>query len=235
VRIGPPVPNPRKIIVAGGNYQSHVDEAAGKKNAPSPSEPLLIFKPSNTVIGPRDALIRPLQTQQLDYETEIAVVIGRGGRHISRENALDHVAGYMICNDVTARDMAFKDMALHPMFSQITRAKGIPTGAPTGPWIATKEEIPDPQNLDLRCWVNGELRQSGNSNEMIVDVRGLIEDFSKVVEFEPGDIIMSGTTTGCGAFQDPPVFLFEGDVIRMEITGLGVMETPVRDEMLRAR
>lgn len=235
VRIGPPVPNPRKIIVAGGNYQSHVDEAAGRKNAPFPTEPLLIFKPSNTVIGPRDALIRPLQTQQLDYETEIAVVIGRGGRHISRENALDHVAGYMICNDVTARDMAFKDMALHPMFSQITRAKGIPTGAPTGPWIATKDEIPDPQNLDLRCWVNGELRQSGKSDEMIVDIRGLIEDFSKVVEFEPGDFIMTGTTTGCGAFQDPPVFLFEGDVVRMEITGLGVLETPIHDEKIRAR
>ncbi len=230
VRLGPPVPSPRKIIVAGGNYQSHVDEAAGRKNAPSPSEPLLIFKPSNTVIGPYDSLVRPMQTQQLDYETEIAIVIGRGGRHISRENALDHVAGYMICNDVTARDMAFKDMALHPMFSQITRAKGIPTGAPTGPWIATKDEVPDPQNLDLRCWVNGELRQSGNSSEMIVDVRGLIEDFSKVVEFEPGDFIMSGTTTGCGAFQDPPVFLFEGDVVRMEITGLGVLETPIVDE-----
>jgi 2-keto-4-pentenoate hydratase/2-oxohepta-3-ene-1,7-dioic acid hydratase in catechol pathway len=230
VRLGPPVPSPRKIIVAGGNYQSHVDEAAGKKNAQSPSEPLLIFKPSNTVIGPNDNLVRPMQTQQLDYETEIAIVIGRGGRHISRENALDHVAGYMICNDVTARDLAFKDMAIHPMFSQITRAKGIPTGAPTGPWIATKDEIPDPQNLDLRCWVNGELRQSGNSSEMIVDVRGLIEDFSKVVEFEPGDFIMSGTTTGCGAFQDPPVFLFEGDVVRMEITGLGVLETPIVDE-----
>lgn len=234
VRLGPPVPKPNKIIVAGGNYQSHVDEAAGRKNAPAPSEPLLIFKPSNTVIGPNDALVRPMQTQQLDYETEIAVVIGRGGHHISVEDALDHVAGYMICNDVTARDLAFKDMALHPMFSQITRAKGIPTGAPTGPWLATRDEITDPQNLDLRCWVNGELRQSGNSEEMIVSVAGLISDFSHVVELEPGDFIMTGTTTGCGAFQDPPVFLFEGDVIRMEITGLGVMETPIVDEKPKA-
>jgi 2-keto-4-pentenoate hydratase/2-oxohepta-3-ene-1,7-dioic acid hydratase in catechol pathway len=231
VRLGPPVPQPPKIIVAGGNYQSHVDEAAGKKNAPSPTEPLLIFKPSNTVIGPRDALVRPRQTEQLDYETEIVVVIGRGGRYIPRERAYDHIAGYMIGNDVTARDMAFKDMALHPMFSQITRAKGIPTGAPTGPWLVTKDEIPDPHDLQLRCWVNGELRQDGNSKEMIVDVPGLIEDFSKVLEFEPGDIIFTGTTTGCGAFQNPPVFLFEGDVVRMEISGLGVMETPIRDEV----
>ena len=232
VRLGPPVPRPPKVIVAGGNYQSHVDEAAGRKNAPSPSEPLLIFKPANTVIGPRDALVRPAQSEQLDYETEIVVVIGRGGRRIAREDAYDHIAGYMIGNDVTARDMAFKDMALHPMFSQITRAKGIPTGAPTGPWLVTQDEIPDPHTLDLRCWVNGELRQEGNSNEMIVDIPGLIEDFSKVLEFEPGDIIFTGTTTGCGAFQNPPTFLFEGDVVRMEITGLGTMETPIKDEIV---
>lgn len=230
VRLGPPVPFPEKIIVAGGNYQSHVDEAMGMKNAPSPSEPIIIFKPSNTVIGPNDALVRPMQSQQLDYETEIGVVIGRGGRYISRENAYDHIAGYMICNDVTARDLAFKDVAVHPMYAQMTRAKGIPTGAPSGPWIATKDEIPDPHKLRLQCWVNGELRQDGNSDEMIVDIPGLIEDFSKIVELSPGDFIMTGTTTGCGAFQDPPSFLFEGDVVRMEITGLGVMETPVLDE-----
>lgn len=231
VRLGPPVPRPPKIIVAGGNYQSHVDEAAGRKNAPSPSEPLLIFKPPNTVIGPHDPLVRPVQTRQLDYETEIVVVVGRGGRWIPRHQAMEHVAGYMIGNDVTARDMAFKDMALHPMFSQITRAKGIPTGAPTGPWLATKDEIPDPHKLELRCWVNGELRQQGNSNEMIVDIPGLIEDFSKVLELEPGDIIFTGTTTGCGAFQDPPKFLFGGDLVVMEITGLGRMETPIVDEV----
>lgn len=231
VRLGPPVPRPPKVIVAGGNYQSHVDEAAGRKNAPSPSEPLLIFKPPNTVIGPHDPLVRPVQTRQLDYETEIVVVVGRGGRWIPRHQAMEHVAGYMIGNDVTARDMAFKDMALHPMFSQITRAKGIPTGAPTGPWLATKDEIPDPHKLELRCWVNGELRQQGNSNEMIVDIPGLIEDFSKVLELEPGDIIFTGTTTGCGAFQDPPKFLFGGDLVVMEITGLGRMETPIVDEV----
>jgi len=114
------VPRPEKIIVAGGNYRSHVDEAMGRKDAPIPSEPLIIFKPSNTVIGPHDNLVRPAQSRQLDYETEIAVVIGRGGRHISRHDAYEHIAGYMIGNDVTARDLAFKDMHLHPMYSQIT-------------------------------------------------------------------------------------------------------------------
>jgi 2-keto-4-pentenoate hydratase/2-oxohepta-3-ene-1,7-dioic acid hydratase in catechol pathway len=233
VRLGPPVPRPEKIVVAGGNYRSHVDEAMGKKDAPIPSEPLIIFKPSNTVIGPRDRLLRPPQSQKLDYETEIAVVIGRGGRNIARQNAYEHIAGYMIGNDVTARDLAFKDMHIHPMYSQITRAKGIPTGAPIGPWIATKDEIPDPHSLRLRCWVNGELRQDGTSSEMIVDIPGLIEDFSKVLEFSAGDIIFTGTTTGCGAFQKPPAYLFAGDVVRMEITGLGVMETPIADDVGR--
>ncbi|MFI1016393.1 fumarylacetoacetate hydrolase family protein [Streptomyces sp. NPDC020965] len=232
-RLGSPVPRPEKIIVAGGNYQSHVDEASGQKNAPSPTEPLLIFKPSNTVIGPHDALVRPAHSEQLDYETEIAVVIGRGGHRIAPEDAYDHVAGYMIGNDVTARDLAFKDMALNPMYSQITRAKGIPAGAPFGPWLATRDEIADPHRLRLRCWVNGELRQDGWSNEMIIDIPHLIADFSTVLRLSPGDIIYTGTTTGCGAFQNPPKFLFGGDVVRMEITGLGVMETPVADEVAR--
>ncbi|PRX46621.1 2-keto-4-pentenoate hydratase/2-oxohepta-3-ene-1,7-dioic acid hydratase in catechol pathway [Prauserella shujinwangii] len=229
-RLGPPVPSPEKVIVAGGNYQSHVDEAAGRKNAPSPSEPIIVFKPSNTVIGPNDALVRPRQSEQLDYETEIGVVIGRGGRNIPAERAYDHVAGYCIANDVTARDLAFRDVHLSPLFAQMTRAKGIPTGAPLGPWLVTKDEIADPHRLELRCWVNGELRQRGSSAEMIVDIPHLVEDFSKVIELSPGDVIMTGTTTGCGAFQDPPVFLEAGDVVRMEITGLGVMETPVVDE-----
>lgn len=229
-RLGSPVPFPEKIVVAGGNYQSHVDEAAGMKGAPIPSEPIIIFKPSNTVIGPYDALVRPRQSEQLDYETEIGVVIGRGGRNISLENAYEHVAGYCISNDVTARDLAFKDVHLNAMFAQMTRAKGIPTGAPLGPWLVTKDEVPDPHQLTLRCWVNGELRQDGSSDEMIVDIPHLIEDFSKIVELSPGDVIMTGTTTGCGAFQDPPSYLFAGDVVRMEITGLGVMETPVIDD-----
>jgi 2-keto-4-pentenoate hydratase/2-oxohepta-3-ene-1,7-dioic acid hydratase in catechol pathway len=231
VRLGPPVPKPEKIIVAGGNYQSHVDEAMHMKNAPSPSVPILVFKPSNTVIGPNDELVSPSISNAFDYETEVGVVIGKGGFQIKREDAYEHIAGYMITNDVTARDLAmFEDTKISPIYAQMTRAKGIPTGAPCGPWIATKDEIPDPHKLHLQCWVNGELRQDGWSSEMIVDIPGLIEEFSKIVELSPGDFIMTGTTTGCGAFQDPPVFLHGGDVVRMEISGLGVTETPVVDE-----
>jgi 2-keto-4-pentenoate hydratase/2-oxohepta-3-ene-1,7-dioic acid hydratase in catechol pathway len=227
VRLGSPVPKPEKVMVAGGNYQSHVDEAMGRKDAPSPSEPILIFKPSNIAIGPNDALVCPENSVQLDYETEIVVVIGRGGRDIPRERVYDHIAGYMIGNDVTARDMAFKDVAISPVYAQVTRAKGIRTGAPFGPWLATKDEIPDPHKLELRCWVNGELRQEGTSDEMIVDIPGLVSDFSKLMDLSPGDVIFTGTTTGCGAFQKPPRFLQHGDVVRMEISGLGRMETPI--------
>ena len=229
VRLGPPVTAPEKIIVAGGNYQSHVDEAAGMKNAPTPSEAIIVLKPSNTVIGPTDALKRPYNSEQLDYETEIGVIIGRGGSDIPLERAYEHVAGYCVSNDVTARDLAFKEVHVNPMFQQMTRAKGIPTGSPLGPWLVTKDEIPDPHDLQLRCWVNGELRQDGHSSEMIIDIPHLIADFSRAMELSPGDVIMTGTTTGCGAFQDPPVYLFEGDVVRMEISGLGVMETPIVD------
>lgn len=230
VRLGSPVPFPDKVLVAGGNYQSHVDEAMGMKNAPSPSEPIILIKPSNTVIGPYDAMVVPRQTEQFDYETEIGVVIGRGGRWIDVADAYDHIAGYVIANDVTARDLAFKDVHLSPIFAQMTRAKGIPTGAPLGPWLVTKDEIADPHDLELRCWVNGEPRQQGNSSEMIVKIPELVADFSRILELSPGDVIMTGTTTGCGAFQDPPAFLHGGDVVRMEISGLGVMETPVVDE-----
>lgn len=229
VRLGPPVSAPEKIIVAGGNYQSHVDEASGMKNAPSPSEPIICLKPSNTAIGHKDSLVRPHNSEQFDYEVEIGVIIGRGGRDIPLERAYEHVAGYCISNDVTSRDLAFKEVHINPIFQQMMRAKGMPTGAPLGPWLVTKDEIPDPHDLQLRCWVNGELRQDGHSSEMIVDVPHLIEDFSRAMELSPGDVIMTGTTTGCGAFQDPPVYLFEGDLVRMEISGLGVMETPVVD------
>lgn len=197
------------------------------KDAPTPSEAIIIFKPSNTVIGPKDSLKEPYNSKQLDYETEIGVVIGRGGSNIPLERAYEHVAGYCISNDVTARDLAFKEVHVNPMFQQMTRAKGIPTGSPLGPWLVTKDEIPDPHDLQLRCWVNGELRQDGHSSEMIIDIPHLIADFSRAMELSPGDVIMTGTTTGCGAFQDPPAFLRAGDVVRMEISGLGVMETPV--------
>jgi 2-keto-4-pentenoate hydratase/2-oxohepta-3-ene-1,7-dioic acid hydratase in catechol pathway len=226
-RLGPPVPKPEKIIVAGGNYQSHVDEASGKKNAPSPSEPLLIFKPSNTVIGPRDALIRPAQSRQLDYETEIAVVIGRGGHNIARDDAYDHIAGYMIGNDVTARDLAFKDIALSPLYSQITRAKGIPTGAPFGPWLVTKDEIADVQKLSMWLDVNGQRCQTGSTSTMIFTMAKCIAYLSTFLTLLPGDIVTTGTPPGVGLGMKPPKFLEVGDVMTLGIEKLGEQKQKV--------
>jgi 2-keto-4-pentenoate hydratase/2-oxohepta-3-ene-1,7-dioic acid hydratase in catechol pathway len=229
VRLGPPVPAPEKIIVTGANYQAHLDEASGVVGAPSSTQPLMYLKPSNTVAGASDPLVRPFLTEQLDYEVELAVVIGRGGRNIAKADVFDHISGYMICNDLTARDLVGRDAAIHPYFLQLTRAKGI-AAAPIGPWLVTKDEIPKPHELDIRTWVNGELRQSGNTRDMIFDIPAMVSDFSDALELSPGDIIMTGTTAGSGAAQSPPAFLKAGDVVRMEITGLGVMETPIVDE-----
>jgi 2-keto-4-pentenoate hydratase/2-oxohepta-3-ene-1,7-dioic acid hydratase in catechol pathway len=233
VRVGSPVPHPEKVIVTGANYQAHLDEASGFVGAPSSSQPLLYFKPSNTVIGATDDLVRPALTEQLDYEVELGIVIGRGGRNISKSEAPSHIAGYVICNDLTARDLIGRDAKIHPYFLQLTRAKGI-ASAPIGPWLVTPDEVGDAQALDIRCWINGELRQEGNTGDMIFDIPTMVADFSEALTLSPGDIIMTGTTAGSGAAQDPPAYLRAGDIIRMEITGLGVMETHVVEETVAA-
>ena len=231
VRLGSPVPNPEKVIVTGANYQAHLDEASGFVGAPSSSQPILYFKPSNMVMGAKDDLIRPALTEQLDYEVELGIVIGRGGRNIPKAQAAEHIAGYVICNDLTARDLVGRDAHIHPFFLQLTRAKGI-VGAPVGPWLVTPDEVGDAQRLDIRCWINDELRQEGNTRDMIFDIPTMVADFSEALTLTPGDIIMTGTTAGSGAAQNPPDYLRGGDVIRMEITGLGVMETHVREEVV---
>ncbi len=233
VRLGSPVPFPDKVIVTGANYQAHLDEASGFTGAPSSSQPILYFKPSNMVMGATDDLPRPALTQQLDYEVELGIVIGRGGRNIPKSEAAEHIAGYVICNDLTARDLVGRDAHIHPFFLQLTRAKGI-VGAPVGPWLVTPDEVGDAQQLDIRCWINGEPRQEGNTRDMIFDIPTMVSDFSEALTLSPGDIIMTGTTAGSGAAQNPPAYLRGGDVIRMEITGLGVMETHVVEETVPA-
>jgi 2-keto-4-pentenoate hydratase/2-oxohepta-3-ene-1,7-dioic acid hydratase in catechol pathway len=228
VRLGSPVPLPEKIIVTGANYQAHLDEVSGMK----PPRPLLYFKPSNMASGAGDDVMHPAITHALDYEVELAVVIGRGGRNIPKEKALEHVAGYAICNDLTARDLVGLDAAAHPFFLQLARAKGI-VQAPIGPWLVTADEVGDAQALDIRTWVNGELRQDGNTADMLFDIPTMIADFSEALTLTPGDVIMTGTTAGSGAAMTPPQFLRDGDVIRMEITGLGVMETRIVAEGAR--
>jgi 2-keto-4-pentenoate hydratase/2-oxohepta-3-ene-1,7-dioic acid hydratase in catechol pathway len=225
-RLGPPVPAPPSVIVIGGNFHSHVAEMSGMNGGVPPKEPIIVPKPTTNVIGPHDPVVKPAVTDELDYEAEMGVVVGRGGRHIGRAEALGHVAGYLNIQDMTARDQI-----LPPgepwMHVQMGRAKGFDGSSPCGPWLLTADEVEDPQDLDMRMWVNGELRQRGNTSDMVVDVAGLIESVSAVFRLRPGDILITGTPAGVGAKMDPPRFLRPGDHISMEITGLGKTDNPI--------
>jgi 2-keto-4-pentenoate hydratase/2-oxohepta-3-ene-1,7-dioic acid hydratase in catechol pathway len=173
------------------------------------------------VCGPHDPIIRPRETDQLDYEVELGVVIGRGGRRIEGDEAFDHVAGYVLAIDVTARDVALGAMGSSPMLLQITRGKGFPTFCPLGPWLLTADEIRHGEPLSLKLWVNGELRQDATTSEMLVDVPGVIASVSATMDLLPGDLILTGTPPGCGFDLDPPSYLEVGDRVRATITGLG--------------
>jgi 2-keto-4-pentenoate hydratase/2-oxohepta-3-ene-1,7-dioic acid hydratase in catechol pathway len=226
VRLGPPVPRPPTLIVIGGNFYSHVAEMSGMNGGQPPREPIIVPKPTTNVIGPHDAVVRPAVATELDYEAEMAVVIGRGGTGIGRAEALDHVAGYMNIQDMTARDQILP--AGEPwMHQQMGRAKGFDGSSACGPWLLTADEVADPQDLQVRMWVNGELRQDGNTSDMVVDVAGLIESVSAVFRLRPGDILITGTPAGVGAKMEPPRFLQPGDRISMAVTGLGKTDNPV--------
>jgi 2-keto-4-pentenoate hydratase/2-oxohepta-3-ene-1,7-dioic acid hydratase in catechol pathway len=229
-RFGPPIPRPEKILVIGGNYQSHVDEAKAITKGIAPSKPIIVFKPPSNIAGPFDPIVRPVGTSKLDYEGELCVVIGRGGRRIPRERAMQHVAGYMNGDDVGDREVMMGDGLEVGLYMQPTRGKGYDTFCPIGPWLVTRDEIDDPHDLSLRLWVNGELRQDFSTGELIVDIPRLIEDASSVMQLSPGDILLTGTGAGCGGLRKPPIYLQPGDVVRQEILGLGVMENPIIDE-----
>jgi 2-keto-4-pentenoate hydratase/2-oxohepta-3-ene-1,7-dioic acid hydratase in catechol pathway len=219
-RLGPPVPAPRALIVIGGNFHAHVQEMAGMNGGNPPLQPIIVPKPTTNVIGPYDPVVKPAVTEQLDYEAEMAVVIGAGGRNIGRANAMATVAGFMNIQDMTARDLILPKGEPW-MHVQMGRAKGFDGSSPCGPWLLTSDEVADPQNLEIKMWVNDELRQHGNTNDMVVDIPGLIESLSAVFPLRPGDVLITGTPAGVGAKMDPPRFLRPGDRIRMAIPGLG--------------
>jgi len=191
---------------------------------------MLFSKPGTSLGGPRDPVVRPVESKELDYECELAVVIGRGGRRITPDEALAHIAGYMIANDVSARDIFAREMHKSPVYTQVLRGKGCDTFCPTGPWLLTADAAPDPGEFRLRTWVNDELRQDGTTAHMVFDVPTLVSSVSDSITLRPGDIILTGTPAGVGSSLRPPVYLNPGDVVRMEISDLGVMATPIRDE-----
>lgn len=216
-RILPPISNPPKIVCLGLNYVDHAEE----QGATPSEEPRIFIKPRTTIRGPYDDVIRPSWVQQLDYECELAVVIGRRGKNIEAQKALEHVLGYMILHDVSARDIQYKD-------KQWTRGKSFDSFAPTGPWITTADDVPDPHDLAVKTLVNGELRQNSSTQKMFIKIPQVIEFLSKVMTLEPGDIIATGTPAGVGVWMKPtPKFLREGDVVEMSISSLGSLKNKI--------
>jgi len=224
-----PIRWPRKVICAGVNYRRHIREMGGEVPAEGWKPFFFLKPPTTTVIGPADAIIvHSAETARYDWEAELAVVIGTGGRDISREDALSHVAGYCVANDITARGHHKRravpaDAFVYDWFA----AKSVDGSLPMGPGITPAFGVPDPQDLRLRLWVNGELQQDESTSDMICTVAELVSAASEVLTLEPGDVIPSGTPSGVGAGRG--LFLRPGDVVRTTIDGLGTLENPVID------
>jgi len=217
-RLHAPIADPGKFICIGLNYSDHAAEA----NMPVPKEPPIFAKWSNAILDPGEPILRPRGSKQLDWEVELGVVIGKPARYVSRDKALEFVWGYTIINDASARDFQF-------ITSQWMAGKIFETAAPVGPYIADRAEVPDPHSLALKTFVNGAQMQNGNTKTLIFDVSYLVSYLSGLMTLMPGDLIATGTPPGVGAARKPPVFMNPGDVCRLEITGLGVLENPIKD------
>ncbi|WP_068676696.1 fumarylacetoacetate hydrolase family protein [Oceanobacillus sp. Castelsardo] len=211
-----PVPRPSKIICVGLNYKDHAEETG----RPLPEYPLLFPKYVNVVNGPNDPIVLPRVSKEVDFEAELAVVIGRSGRYISEESALDYVAGYTCINDVSTRDYQFHS----PQFGL---GKSFDTHGPMGPWLVTKDEIPNPHTLGIELKLGDEVMQSSNTKELIFTVEKLISYISEAITLEPGDIIATGTPGGVGLARDPQRFLQPGEVVTVKIEGIGEIANPV--------
>jgi 2-keto-4-pentenoate hydratase/2-oxohepta-3-ene-1,7-dioic acid hydratase in catechol pathway len=215
-----PLPRPGKVVAIGRNYREH----AAEEGVEPPAAPLVFAKWPSAVIGPgADIRWDPALTGQVDYEAELAVVIGRRARRVSTADALDHVLGYTCLNDVSARDLQFGD-------GQWVRGKSLDSFCPMGPAIVTSDEIADPQNLPIRCLVNDEVLQEANTSEMFFTVAEIVSHCSQAFTLDPGDVIATGTPSGVGAFRSPPRFLADGDRVVVEIDGIGRLENVCRLE-----
>ncbi len=218
-RLGAPVQRPPVFLGIARNYADHIAELGVER----PTRQTWFAKLSTCVVGPGDAIEVPFASVQVDYEGELGVVIGRRCRHVPHERALEVVAGYTVVNDVSVRDWqrATPTMLL---------GKGFDTHGPTGPWVVTADEVPEPQALRVRTWVNDELRQDGTTADMIFTVAEMIAHLSTVATLEPGTLLATGTPAGVGAATDPPRWLVAGDTVAVEVEGVGVLANPVIDE-----
>jgi acylpyruvate hydrolase len=216
VRLAPPIPDPTKVICLGLNYRDHAEE----QNKPLPERPMLFPKVPSALVGHGEAVVLPVDEPNVDHEVEFAFVIGRRAREVKAADAYKHMLGYTIMNDVSGRLAQGRE-------KQWLRAKGFETFGPMGPWIVTSDEIPDPHALELTCQINGELRQKSNTHQLIFQLPFLVEYLSRSMTLEPGDVVSTGTPGGVGVYRDPPIFLKSGDVMRLEIEGIGVLENTV--------
>jgi 2-keto-4-pentenoate hydratase/2-oxohepta-3-ene-1,7-dioic acid hydratase in catechol pathway len=216
VRLGPPVPRPPKVLGIGLNYAAHVAETG----LPRPEYQVWFNKQRTCVIGPGDAIEVPRVSPQVDYEGELAMVIGHRCRHVSAADAASVVAGFTILNDVTVRDWQWRT----PTW---TLGKSFDTHGPTGPCLVSSDEVGDPGALRLRTWINGELRQDSSTDDMIFSCWEQVAYLSSVFTLEPGDILSTGTPAGVGTSFDPPRWLVPGDTVRIEIDGIGTLDNPV--------
>ena len=211
-----PILRPGKIICVGLNYRCHLAEIGES----APQYPILFLKPATSVIGPGQAIVLPRVSRQVDFEGELAVVIGRLGKYIREESALAHVAGYTCANDVSAHDIEFRT-------SQWTSGKMLDTFCPLGPVVATRHEIPDPGSLRLKTLLNGRVVQDATTADMVFPVPFLISYISSLTTLEPGDVILTGTPAGIGCNRNPQMFLKPGDQVKVEIEGIGTLTNPV--------
>ena len=220
VKLLAPIVTPSKIICLGLNYRDHAKE----QNAAIPDEPIIFMKPRTAIIGPNESIIKPSFVHQLDYEAELAIVMGKKCRNVSVSDAESCIFGYTIMNDVSARDIQFKD-------KQWTRGKSFDTFAPIGPCIVTRNQLQDTSNLCIRTWVNDELRQNSTTANMVFNVQEIVHQLSRVMTLEPCDIIATGTPAGVGfAWKPFPEFLQAGDKVKVEIENIGILENVIADE-----
>jgi 2-keto-4-pentenoate hydratase/2-oxohepta-3-ene-1,7-dioic acid hydratase in catechol pathway len=217
-RLLAPIPDPHKIVCVGLNYRDH----AAESGAPIPKDPVLFSKYATALIGPEETIELPSSSSEVDFEAELVIVIGKKGRHLKAQEAWSHVAGYTVGHDVSARDWQLKKDGKQWMVG-----KTFDTFAPTGPWIVTADEVPDPHNLAIKLRLNGKTMQDSNTRQMIFNVGEVVAYCSQVFTIEPGDLIFTGTPPGVGMARKPPVFLKPGDVAEVEVEKLGVLRNRV--------
>lgn len=217
VRLGAPVPRPSKIVCVGLNYKDHAEE----QGVPLPEHPLLFSKASSTVIGPNDDVVLPKESAQVDYEVEYAIVIGKKATKVFKDRAFDYIFGYTVTNDVSARDIQFRQQQWH-------QGKSYDTFCPMGPYLVTKDEIADPGNLPVRLVLNGQALQNSNTNQLIFDTPTLVSRISHIMTLFPGDVISTGTPAGVGVFRNPKIFLKPGDRMETTVESIGTLKNTVK-------